>query len=282
MYKVPYKPKLLLFALCTLLLMGRANSQVNFTLVESDVSYSSVTKLEYRSADQLLPYGEEPFQFGRLWLPTPSDNPAKLIVFIHGGCWLNQFDMAHTYPAATALAQAGYAVWSLEYRRIGDSGGGWPGSYNDIKDGIHHISHLSEFGVKTDDFVIVGHSAGGHLGLLAGVDFPASNAVIGLAAITDIEKYAAGTNDCETATELFMGATVAQASELYQTANPSKLDLHSQTLLLHGAADSIVNVSQSVLPNARTLGLEEAGHFDWVHPGTEAFQLLLDSLGNLF
>lgn len=279
---MPYKPKQLLLALCASLLVGQANSQIDFPFVESNVSYSSVTKLEYRSADKLLHYGEEPYQFGRLWLPTSSDNPADLIAFIHGGCWLNQFDMAHTYPAATALAQAGYAVWSLEYRRIGDPGGGWPGSYNDIKDGIHHISNLSEFGVKTDNIVIVGHSAGGHLGLLAGVDFPALNAVIGLAAITDIEKYAAGTNDCETATELFMGATVAQASELYQTANPAKLDLHSQTLLLYGAADSIVKVSQSVLPNARKSGLEEAGHFDWVHPGTEAFQLLLDSLGNLF
>jgi pimeloyl-ACP methyl ester carboxylesterase len=118
--------------------------------------------------------------------------------------------------------------------------------------------------------------------LLAGAVFPAINAVFGLAAITDIVEYAAGTNDCETATALFMGSTATQASELYQTANPASLDLHSQTLLLHGTADSIVNVSQSVLPNVRTLGVEEAGHFDWVHPGTEAFRLLLDSLEKLF
>lgn len=268
--------------LFALLLAGKVNSQISFPSVDSDVNYSSVTALEYRAADQLLTYGDEPFQFGRLWLPTQMSNTAKLVVFIHGGCWLNQFDMAHTYPAATALAQAGYAVWSLEYRRTGDPGGGWPGSYNDIKTGIQYISNLSQYGANIKDAVIVGHSAGGHLALLAGADFPNVNAVVGLAAITDIVKYAAGTNDCETATPLFMGSTFAQANALYQTANPASLNLHSSTLLLHGAADSIVNVSQSILQNTNTLGIEEAGHFDWVHPGTEAFQLLLESLEKLF
>jgi acetyl esterase/lipase len=166
-------------------------------------------------------------------------------VFIHGDCWLNPLDMAHTFPAATALAQAGYAVWSLEYSRTGDPGGGWPGSYNDIKAGIQWIGNLSEYGINGENMVIVGHSAGGHLALLAGIDFPNSNAVVCLAAITDIVEYAAATNDCETATPIFMGSTFAPAKERYQKANPAGLNLHSKTLLLHGSVDSIVNVSQS-------------------------------------
>lgn len=279
---MPHKNIHLLILLGVLLLSGKVNSQISFPSAASNVNYSSVTALEYRAADHLITYGDEPFQFGRLWLPTQMSKTAKLIVFIHGGCWLNQFDMAHTYPAATALAQAGYTVWSLEYRRTGDSGGGWPGSFNDIKTGIQYISNLSLYGANIEDAVIVGHSAGGHLALLAATEFRNVHAVVGLAAITDIVKYAAGTNDCETAAALFMGSTIAQDSALYQTANPASLNLHSNTLLLHGTGDSIVSVSQSVLQNANTLDIEDAGHFDWVHPGTEAFQILLDNLEKLF
>jgi acetyl esterase/lipase len=281
--KVSHLTKNILVTLCSAFaLTGNAYSQISFPSADSDVSYPSVTALEYRAADQVLHYGEDPYQFGRLWLPDPASKKEKLIIFIHGGCWLNEFDMEHTYALATALAQTGYAVWSLEYRRTGDLGGGWPGSYSDVKTGIHWLSNLSLFGADTEDVVIVGHSAGGHLALLAGRDFPEVNAVVGLAAITDIVKYADGNNDCETATALFMGSIFARAKELYHTANPANLNLHKKTLLLHGTADSIVNISQSDLQNADMLGIQEAGHFDWVHPGTEAFRLLQDSLEKLF
>ena len=58
---------------------------------------------------------------------------APLVILIHGGCWLNSFDVNHSRPLATALSQAGFAVWSLEYRRTGDPGGGWPGTLEDIQ-----------------------------------------------------------------------------------------------------------------------------------------------------
>ena len=89
------------------------------TIVKSNVSYTSVTGLDFVEADKKLVYGDAnpELQYGLLWLPessTPNKNP-PLIVLIHGGCWLNAFDIQHSYPLSSALAQAGYAVWSLEY-----------------------------------------------------------------------------------------------------------------------------------------------------------------------
>lgn len=268
--------KQITFTFLLLLLSGASIAQsILYEKTASNVSYSDVLALEFREADELLYYGENEFQFGRLWLPRKSEEPSKLVIFIHGGCWLNDFDMAHTYPLSTALAQAGLAVWSLEYRRIGDTGGGWPGSFEDIQRGIQAISDLERYNIDTDSYLLAGHSAGGHLALLAGTNFPEALAVIGLAAITDIKKYAAGSSSCETATMSFMGAAAGENPFLYSTANPADIGTHQRSTLLHGTADAIVDVSQATLENTETLIVENAGHFDWVHPGTDAVDLLL-------
>ena len=92
------------------------------------IGAGDLADLEWPSADARIPYGESPLQFGYLRLPAGT-GPHPVIVFIHGGCWLSAFDIRHAGQAEQAFADAGYAVWSLEYRRIGDSGGGWPGTF---------------------------------------------------------------------------------------------------------------------------------------------------------
>ncbi|AGH46129.1 alpha/beta hydrolase family protein [Paraglaciecola psychrophila] len=67
-------------------------------------------------------------------LENKHANP--LVILIHGGCWLRAYDIQHTFALNIGLAQAGFNVWSLEYRRSGDIGGGWPSSYDDVKAGI--------------------------------------------------------------------------------------------------------------------------------------------------
>ena len=268
--------------LFALMLAAQINAQISFPSTDSDVSYSSVTAREYRAADQLLRYGAEPFQVGRLWLPDLANTPPTLTVFIHGSCWLDQFYTAHTFPAATSLPQPDCAVCSPQYSCSGLPSGGSPDSYNEIEAGIQWIGNLSEYCINEETVVIVGHSAGDHLALLADIEFPNSDAVAGLGEITDIVTYAAGTNDCETATLLLRVSAFALAKELYQKADPVGLNLHSRSQLFHGTVDSIVNVSQSILANATTSGLTEAGDFDWVNSGMEAFQLLTGSLEKLF
>lgn len=253
--------------------------------VKSNVSYKSVTGLDFVEADKKLVYGDvnPALQYGLLWLPkkmAAGENP-PLIVLIHGGCWLNAYDIRHTYPLSSALAKAGFAVWSLEYRRTGDQGGAWPGSFNDIRQGLSFTSNLKDYPVDLDRMVIMGHSAGGHLALLAASENQNLDAVIGLAAITDIVEYSRGENSCQTATVDFMGGVYEENQAAYESANPVGKALNIKTILLQGDIDTIVPLDQSQLPGATAVVFEGAGHFDWVHPGTAAYQLLLSTLDDL-
>lgn len=259
-----------------------AEGTIDYPSTDSNVRYKQVTELEFKPATTKLVYGKDDpgLQYGLLWLPENVEPEAEspLVVLIHGGCWLNAYDIEHTYPLSTALVQAGYAVWSLEYRRTGDTGGGWPGTFEDIKTGLAFTSKLRDYPVDLNKIVIAGHSAGGHLALLASGEFQNLKAVVGLAAITDIVTYSQGTNSCQKATLEFMSGDYKANPEAYQLANPVNKKLHPNTILLHGDIDAIVPVRQATLLETNSDVLEGAGHFDWVHPGTPAFQRFLSTL----
>lgn len=249
----------------------------------TNVSFSDVLGLPYREADLTHYYGENQFQFGQLWLPATTPARASLVL-IHGGCWLNQFDIVYSHGLSSALADAGFAVWSLEYRRTGDEGGAWPGTFEDIIAGINSLNDLN--GMNTENLAILGHSAGGHLALLAGARSELLNVepdlIVGLAAISDVVSYAAGSNTCQVATPLFMGGDVSERAQEYFDANPSNHGLHENTVLLAGDADEIVPLTQATLPGARTIISSGASHFDWAHPNTLAYRQLLELLDEHF
>lgn len=255
---------------------------------KSNVSYTDVTRLSFVPPDTIVSYGENSLQRAEVWFANPIYGPrAPVVVLIHGGCWLNAYDIQHTYALSTALKNSGYAVWSLEYRRTGDVGGGWPGTFEDVLAGINFL--MSDFSkeisnrLDSEKISLVGHSAGGHLALLAGNHFRAAKelkSVIGLAAIVDLNQYAQGSNSCESATPRFMGGSTSEIPDLYKDANPALKAPHPKTYLLHGELDSIVSPAQSErLPGAIFKTIPKAGHFDMVHPETSSFQALLSVLG---
>lgn len=249
----------------------------------SNVSFADILAIPYRQPDLTRSYGENEFQFGQLWLPTTSPARASLIL-IHGGCWLNQFDISYSHGLSSALADAGFAVWSLEYRRTGDEGGAWPGTFEDIVAGINSVNDIDEIG--TENLAILGHSAGGHLALLAGARSELlavePDLIVGLAAISDVVTYAAGSNSCQVATSSFLGGDVSEQAQAYFDANPSNHGLHEHTVLLQGDIDDIVPLSQATLPGARTIISKGASHFDWAHPDTLAYRRLLELLDEHF
>jgi acetyl esterase/lipase len=252
---------------------------VNYTPAESGVSWESLRELNFGTPAAMIPYGTDLLQFGLLWLPVPERRPPAQIVFVHGDCWQSSFDVRHTHAMSTALAQAGYAVWALEYRRSGDADGGWPNTFEDIKGGIAHVHPAPDF--VDIPVILIGHSSGGHLALLAGAEDPTLKGVIGLAAVTDLVKYSQGNNSCQAATAEFMGGDANSRSTQYQAANPAEKTPHANTVLLHGSADDVVPAEQASLTGARTVMVEGAGHYDWVHPGTEAFNVLLQTLEDM-
>lgn len=262
----------------------------------SQVSYNSILALPVAGNGKTLAYGENPLQFGQLYLPDITANsPSQkvpLLIFIHGGCWLNAFDIQHTQAFSEAVAAAGVAVWSIEYRRVGDEGGGWPGSYHDVLAAVAHAqTALHPYPIDVNQVVLAGHSAGGHLALLAaGASVQSSNTgvhgtalkpikgVIGLAAITDLPRYQSDATGCQRAARQFIGGNYPDLAEQYQAASPTQQPAHPATFLLHGRADSIVPLSQATDSGMPLYLLDNAGHFDWIHPQTDAFQYFLLTL----
>src|SRR5438105_916246 len=83
------------------------------------------------AAPARIPYGPDPFQFGDLRLPA-DPGPHPVVVVIHGGFWRAAYDLTHIGWLGEAFTAAGAATWSIEYRRLGHPGGGWPGTFHDV------------------------------------------------------------------------------------------------------------------------------------------------------
>ncbi|MEJ2402267.1 MAG: alpha/beta fold hydrolase [Xanthomonadales bacterium] len=254
--------------------------------------FSDVAALSVRAPDRVIAYGPAASQFGELWLPPGREGAAPVVVLVHGGCWLAEYGIAHIRPLAASLAQAGFAIWALEYRRVGEAGGGWPGTFRDVAAGIDHLAQLDEPRLDVSRVVLAGHSAGGHLALWAASRDRLSpdstlhmepeirpNGVLGLAAITDLVAYASDDNSCARVTPRLLGGTPFERPERYEQASPAALGSRTNTILLQGEADAIVPPAQAeALPGARVVLLPEAGHFDLIHPDTPAFERIRDLL----
>ena len=277
------KFRALTFALVLPLLVATPLSRAQ---IEMPVKYTSVLEEPSRAPDLVHRYGNAPSQFAQLWLPAGSNDAKSVVVLVHGGCWLNAYNIDHIAPLATALAEQGFAVWAPEYRRVGERGGGWPGTFADVQRAIDVMVSVPELQPYVANTLLVGHSAGGHLALwLASrskdlrpkpVEF---RGAVGLAAITDLVSYASGSNSCELVTPKLLGGTPKQLPRRYEKYSPSKLPVRVGISLLRGDQDRIVGEGQvSAMKRARAQTLAGAGHFDWIHPQTPAFEMLVAEL----
>ncbi|WP_376692929.1 alpha/beta hydrolase [Wenzhouxiangella sp. EGI_FJ10409] len=251
-------------------------------------------------------YGESPSQFGELYLPE-GEGPFPLLVLIHGGCWRVEYGLDHVAPLADELREAGVAVWSLEYRRLGEEGGGWPGTFDDMAAGFDRIEGLSEsHPLDLDRVVLAGHSAGGHLALWLAArhrlppdhrwhadSMNGLQGVVGLAAISDLARYAEGEGACNRAAAELLGENESDGEDHLALVSPDRLLPPAAPVhLIHGREDAIVALKQSVVHAARIRAaggearrhiLEGAGHFDLIAPFAPAWaevrSVLLTLLG---
>ena len=134
-------------------------------------------------------YGDSPQQVGSLRLPIDAgEGPFPVIAFIHGGFWRNTYDSSLSEPQAADARSKGYATWNFEYRRVGDEGGGYPGTLDDIATAIDALARI-DAPLDLDRVFVVGHSAGGHLALWVGQrDDPVvvPQLVVGQAPVADL------------------------------------------------------------------------------------------------
>ena len=254
----------------------------------SQVPYSALGVLPTSEADEQFSYGDDLLQTIYTWHGRSSTNEMyadKALIFIHGGCWLNAYGYEHAKGMYHALAELGMGVYVTEYRRVGDEGGGWPGSLDDVTQAISTALKRIENEGRYTNIYIAGHSAGGHLALLAAQRLSSSSLnlsranikrIIGLAAITDIQSYAMGHNSCQSATAKFMNGTPEDVPTAYQRATPRPTHGSLPITLLQGDADSIVPARHAVLSGINQKIIKNGGHFDWLHPESTSFDALLE------
>jgi acetyl esterase/lipase len=201
-------------------------------------------------------YGPAPDQFLELTLPA-ARGPAPVAVVLHGGFWRSTYGVDMARPLAADLAAAGWAAVAVEYRRVG-SGGGWPGTLEDVAAALDLLPDLPQADrLKLTDVTVIGHSAGGHLAAWAAgrgrlpSDAPGAHprlrvtAAVLQAGVLDLglgHEQGLGRG----AIAEFLGGPPDDVPERYAAADPVRLlPTGAAVLCVHCAGDDDVPVSQS-------------------------------------
>ncbi|MCU1286222.1 MAG: esterase [Acidobacteriales bacterium] len=241
--------------------------------------------------DARLKYGSDPNQFGDLRLPTVKGKH-PLLLMIHGGFWRAKYDLAHTGHLCAALTKAGIATFNLEYRRVGNPGGGWPGTFEDIISGYRYIQQdAAKHGIDPARTAVMGHSAGGQLALcLAGREQQLKGAV-SLAGVVDV-KHAYDLHLSNDAAVEFMGGTPQQVPEHFHEASPMEISIAKvQQVLAHGAKDDIVppDFSRDYVKAKKKKGeyvtlieFADAGHFELIDPESAVWPQISQAIQKFF
>jgi acetyl esterase/lipase len=273
------------------------------------LSYADILARPRYKPNSHLAYGAGADQFGELWLPK-GRGPYPTVVLIHGGCWnLNLPGLELMDYAAEDLRQRGFAVWNLEYRRLGP-GGGYPGTFKDVAAGIDLLRKLG----KSDNLdlkhvVLVGHDAGGQLALWAAArprlpktsplatsaSLPVAG-VVTLGGIDDLQTYQrVGPLACGgpvTITAL-VGAGRPPGAKVFADTSPAELlPLGVRQTIVSGDLDLIVPpvfgayyAAEATKSGDKVEGvvIPRAGHFDLIDPLSDAWKRvepLIDELAH--
>jgi acetyl esterase/lipase len=225
-----------------------------------------ITSLPPVRANDRIRYGDAPSQFFDLFLPSNETRGAAIM--IHGGFWRARYDLQHASHLCAALAREGIAVANFEYRRVGEPGGGWPGTYEDVLAGFDSVQ--KKLG---SPIVVLGHSAGGHLALRLAPDRTPTG-IVALAPVADLTE-ACKLNLSNGAVVEFLGGTPEAIPSRYEAADARLHPSSVQRCLVHGQQDDTVPISLSYSylkargadkPDIVLVKIKDANHFDLIDP----------------
>ena len=250
-----------------------------------------VDTLPSRSPQFRGAYGSDSLQFGELRMPG-GPGPFPVAVVVHGGCWTRGFaTLKNTAAVASALLDDGIATWNIEYRQVGDPGGGWPNTFLDVGAGIDHLRTLAaRYPLDLSRVVLVGHSAGAHLVLWAGgrPHLPSQSMVRGqnplpiraavaidgpgdLASLIGADARICG----KPVIAPLMGGTPEAMAERYRDASPKEMlplglrqFLVSAAVLTATDARAYETAARAAGDSVSVLIVTMGGHFGVIAPGT--------------
>lgn len=263
-------------------------------------------RVAFAQAPRQIAYGPEVKQFGELSLPLePGSHP--VIILIHGGAWQSNANLTYTRPVAADLAQRGFAVWNIEYRAIGDKGGGFPGTFLDVGTATDYLRELAK--TKPLDLscvIVVGHSAGGLLAMwVAGRErLPTSSplykfdilpirGVVDLAGPPNLNTHYTPANEWGgpgTIGKLIGLQTRGFDAALKDTSPAEMLPLGVKQVLVFGSLDEIVPADHGYLYQRDAAAKGEyvdlriipgARHDDFMAPGTKAWNESLAAIRSI-
>jgi acetyl esterase/lipase len=263
-----------------------------------------------------LTYGPVASQFGELYLPRMLRSDLTVIL-IHGGFWRSHYGLDLMNDLARDLVMRGIAVWNIEYRRLGETGGGWPATLLDVARAADYLRVLAPiYGLNLERVVSIGHSAGGHLALWLAARHCVSRAsilhptypistgsrvpgsqdsrvplkpagAISLAGAVDLE-FCWQLNLSSGVVATLLGGSPSEVPERYAAASPAALlPLGVPQVLIHGALDEIVplQVSQAYTHSATEAGdrvtliqQADADHFTLIDPCSLAWTSTVQAL----
>lgn len=244
--------------------------------------------------DARLVYGTDPNQFAELRL-AKNKKVAPLLMFIHGGYWRARYNLTHAGHLCAALARAGVATLNIEYRRVGNAGGGWPGTFDDIAAAARYVQRnakllASQYRIDTTRVALAGHSAGGQLALWLAARDGSIRPVASLAGVNDLARAWELHLSNDAVVEL-LGGTPQQVAEHYAEADPMRLTSNSRQLLVHGSDDALVppdftsryvQAKSQRGEHAELIEIHGAGHFDVIDPQSPYWPRVEQALTGLF
>jgi acetyl esterase/lipase len=247
-----------------------------------------------------IAYGVAPSQYVELFVP-PGRGPFPVVVLIHGGCWTSGLGgIVQMRDLARALAAKGAAVANVEYRRVDEAGGGYPGMYLDVNAALEAVARrAATHRLDTGRIVAVGHSAGGQLvQWIAGrARIPPSSPlhgahplpirdIVALGTLADLRRDAAHISDvCGVDSDQLTGPPHAGRPDPFSDTSPAELLPNgSRTVLINGELDRQAPPALAAAFAARarkagdhieTVVLPGASHFDEVSTASPAWQTVL-------
>jgi dipeptidyl aminopeptidase/acylaminoacyl peptidase len=239
------------------------------------------------AADTRLAYGTDPNQFGDLRLPT-GRGPFPVVLNIHGGFWRAKYDLLHAGHLCAALSKKGLASWNLEYRRVGNAGGGWPGTLEDIANGYRFLPQIAKrYNLDPAKVVVMGHSAGGQLALCLAAHEPSIKRAVSVAGVVDLVRAFELHLSTDAVVE-FLGGKPDEVRDHYQEADPMQLAIpQAKQVLIHGLDDDVVppdfsrryvDAKRKNREDVLLVQISKAGHFDGIDPRSATWPKIEESV----